>query len=46
MKAADFFVRRLEQAFASDARVVIEVPVHYAENRKLTERLGKLICPI
>ena len=46
MKAADLFVRRPEQAFASNARVVIEVPVYYAENRKLTERLGKLICPI
>ena len=46
MNAAELFVRRLEQAFASDVPVVIEVPVHYDENRMLTERLAKLVCPI
>ena len=46
MKATQLFVRRLEQAFASDAPVEIEVPVDFDENRNLTERLGKLVCPI
>lgn len=36
----------LEQAFAANVPTVIEVPVDYTENRKLTERLGNLVCPI
>jgi acetolactate synthase-1/2/3 large subunit len=36
----------LEQAFESSRPVVIDCPVDYGENRKLTERLGKLVCPI
>ncbi|TLS35737.1 acetolactate synthase large subunit [Pseudalkalibacillus caeni] len=34
----------LEKAFKSDGPVVIECPVDYRENMKLTERLGKVIC--
>jgi acetolactate synthase-1/2/3 large subunit len=36
----------LEQAFESSRPVVIDCPVDYDENRKLTERLGNLVCPI
>ena len=36
----------LEQAFAADKPVVIDCPVDYSENIKLTERLGRLVCPV
>lgn len=36
----------LEQAFESSLPVVIDCPVDYNENRKLTERLGNLVCPM
>lgn len=37
----------LKKAFEYDDRpVVIDCPVDYSENVKLTERLGKLVCPI
>ncbi len=36
----------LEEAFAQPGPALIAVPVDYAENRKLTARLGNLVCPI
>ncbi|MFH1700575.1 MAG: acetolactate synthase large subunit [Candidatus Zixiibacteriota bacterium] len=36
----------LEKAFTMDKPVVLEVPVDYSENLKLTEKLGKIVCPI
>ena len=36
----------LEQAFADNTLVVVDVPVDYGENMKLTEKLGNLICPV
>ena len=36
----------LERAFADNTVVVIDVPVDYSENMKLTEKLGNLVCPI
>ena len=36
----------LAQAIADDTVVIIDCPVDYAENMKLTEKLGKLVCPI
>ena len=36
----------LEEAFAQDGPALISIPVDYAENRKLTERLGNLVCAI
>lgn len=36
----------LEQAFADNTLVVIDVPVDYRENMKLTQKLGQLVCPI
>jgi len=36
----------LREAFEADRPVVMEVPVDYRENVKLTEKLGRLVCPI
>ncbi len=36
----------LRQAIADDTVVVIDCPVDYSENMKLTEELGQLVCPI
>jgi len=36
----------LRQALADDTVVVIDCPVDYSENMKLTEKLGELVCPI
>ena len=36
----------LKQAIADDTVVVIDCPVDYSENMKLTEKLGSLVCPI
>ncbi len=36
----------LKKAFACDKPVVIDCPVDYNENVKLTKRLGQLVCPI
>jgi acetolactate synthase-1/2/3 large subunit len=36
----------LAQAVADDTVVVIDCPVDYTENMKLTEKLGTLVCPI
>ncbi|MEZ5357980.1 MAG: acetolactate synthase large subunit [Candidatus Zixiibacteriota bacterium] len=36
----------LEKAFAMNKPVVVEVAVDYSENIKLTEKLGKIVCPI
>ena len=36
----------LERALADDTVVLVDCPVDYAENMKLTEKLGQLVCPI
>ena len=36
----------LKEAFAFNKPVVIDCPVDYTENMKLTERLGQLACPL
>ena len=36
----------LEQAFAETGPSLVVVPIDYAENIKLTERLGNIACPI
>lgn len=43
--AADL-VPTLRQAIADDTVVVIDCPVDYSENMKLTEKLGQLVCSI
>ncbi len=36
----------LEEAFNCDSPCVMAIPIDYRENRKLTERLGNISCPI
>ena len=36
----------LTEAFRHDKPVVIDCPVDYTENIRLSERLGKLVCPV
>jgi acetolactate synthase-1/2/3 large subunit len=36
----------IEQAVRDDTVVVIDCPVDYSENMKLTQKLGELVCPI
>jgi acetolactate synthase-1/2/3 large subunit len=36
----------LEEAFAEAGPSLIEFPIDYRENMKLTERLGEIVCPI
>jgi acetolactate synthase-1/2/3 large subunit len=36
----------LSDAFAESGPALLAVPVDYDENRKLTERLGNIVCPI
>jgi len=38
--------KALEEAFKQDGPALIAIPVDYAENRKLTKRLGDLVCVI
>ncbi len=44
--AADEFIPILRQAMADNTVVVIDCPVDYSENIKLTEQLGKMVCPV
>ena len=44
--AADQLVPTLEEAFQQEGPALIAVPVDYAENRKLTARLGAIEIPI
>jgi acetolactate synthase-1/2/3 large subunit len=36
----------LKKALADDTVVVVDCPVDYSENMKLTEKLGQLVCPV
>jgi len=36
----------LQRALAADTVVVVDCPVDYSENMKLTAKLGQLVCPI
>jgi acetolactate synthase-1/2/3 large subunit len=36
----------LRKAIADDTVVLVDCPVDYSENMKLTEKLGQLVCPI
>ncbi len=46
VEATDELVPVLQQAIDDETVVVIDCPVDYAENMKLTEKLGELVCPI
>lgn len=44
LESADALIPTLTQAFADNTVVIIDVPVDYSENMKLTEKLGKLVA--
>ena len=44
--AADELQPVLRQAIADNTVVVVDCPVDYRENLKLTQQLGELVCPI
>ncbi len=46
VESADDLLPTLKQAIADDTVVLIDCPVDYSENMKLTEKLGQLVCPI
>ena len=46
VEAAGDLVPILQQAVADNTVAVIDCPVDYSENIKLTKKLGKLVCPI
>jgi len=46
IESTDQLLPTLKQAFADNTVVVIDCPVDYRENMKLTEKLGELVCPI
>ena len=46
IEAAQDLLPTLQQARADNTVVVIECPVDYRENMKLTEKLGGLVCPV
>ena len=46
VESAGELVPTLRKAIADDTVVVIDCPVDYSENMKLTEKLGNLVCPI
>ena len=46
VESAGDLVPTFRKAIADDTVVVIDCPVDYSENMKLTEKLGNLICPI
>ncbi|SMG64848.1 acetolactate synthase, partial [methanotrophic bacterial endosymbiont of Bathymodiolus sp.] len=41
--SAEALLPTIQQAFADNTVVVIDVPVDYSENMRLTEKLGKLL---
>jgi acetolactate synthase-1/2/3 large subunit len=46
VEAADELIPALEEAFRGRGPCVVDVPVDYRENLKLTERMGHLVCPV
>lgn len=46
INSADELIPTIKQAKEDNTVVVIDCPVDYSENMKLTEKLGNLVCPI
>jgi len=46
ISAASELIPTIRKAIEDDTVVIIDVPVDYSENMKLTEKLGQLVCPI
>jgi acetolactate synthase-1/2/3 large subunit len=46
VESAQGLIPTLEQAIADNTVAIIDCPVDYGENMKLTQKLGELVCPI
>jgi acetolactate synthase I/II/III large subunit len=46
VQAADELIPILRDAIAENTVAVIDCPVDYSENMKLTEKLSKMVCPV
>lgn len=46
VESADDLLPTIKQAIVDDTVVIIDCPVDYSENIRLTQKLGDLICPI
>ena len=46
VNAANELLPTLKKALADDTVVIVDCPVDYSENMKLTEKLGNLVCPV
>lgn len=46
VESAGDLLPTLKQALEDNTVVVVDCPVDYSENMKLTEKLGQLVCPI
>jgi len=46
IESADGLLPTLQEALSCGTVAVVDCPVDYAENMKLTEKLGALVCPI
>ena len=46
VESANGLIPTIKQAIADNTVVIIDCPVDYSENMKLTEQLGELVCPI
>lgn len=46
VESAEDLIPTLNHAFMENTVVIVDVPVDYSENMKLTEKLGELVCPI
>ena len=46
VESAEALIPTLEKAFAQNTVVIVDVPVDYSENMKLTKKLGELVCTI
>jgi acetolactate synthase-1/2/3 large subunit len=46
VEGAGELIPALESAFAGRGPCLVDVPIDYRENLRLTERLGQLVCPL
>ncbi len=46
VESAQDLLPTLKKAIADNTVVIVDCPVDYSENMKLTEKLGELVCPI
>ena len=46
IQRAEDLLPTLQAALAQDTVTIIDCPVDYSENLRLTEKLGEMVCPI